>query len=149
MLTKYTPYLKPDELLAPFDAMISHILNNSGFKNVPKEFMTKGAYPKCNVYEQDEKTLCIEAGVPGLTKEDINIQVEENVLSINFKSIAKRKDYFIRELKQSSSSRSFFLSEDLDTDSIQATVSNGLLTILIRRKNPRKEERKQKRIEIT
>jgi len=151
MLSKYDPYksyLKRDELLAPFDALISDFLNHSGFKNIPKEFMVKGAYPKCNVYEQNKNTLCIEAGVPGLTKEDINIQVVENVLSINFKSIAKKKDYIIRELKQSSSTRSFFLNEDLDIDSIKATVSNGLLTITIPRKTQQPQDLRTKTIKI-
>lgn len=151
MLSKYDPYksyLKRDELLAPFDALISDFLNHSGFKNIPKEFMVKGTYPKCNVYEQNSNTLCIEAGVPGLTKEDINIQIVENVLSINFKSIAKRKDYIIRELKQSSSTRSFFLNEDLDIDSIKATVSNGLLTITIPRKAQQPQDLKTKTVKI-
>lgn len=151
MLTNYNPYrtyLKQDELLAPFDAMISDFLNHSGFKNIPKDFMIKGTYPKCNVYEKGT-TLFIEAGVPGLTKEDINIQVAENVLSINFKSIAKRKDYLIRELKQSSSSRSFFLNENLDMDSIKASVTNGLLTIEIERKISKPQETKYKKITIT
>lgn len=151
MLTKYNPYkeyLKRDELLAPFDAMISDFLNHSGFRNVPKEFMVKGTYPKCNVYESDSQTICIEAGVPGLTKEDIDIQVEDSVLSISFKSIATKNNYLIRELKQSSSTRSFFLNENLDTDHIKASVENGLLTITINKIQPNQEKTKVKKIKI-
>lgn len=151
MLTKYNPYkeyLKRDELLAPFDAMISDFLNSSGFRNVPKEFMIKGTYPKCNIYESDSETICIEAGVPGLTREDIDIQVEDNILSISFKSNATKNNYLIKELKQSSSTRSFFLNDNLNTDDIEASVKNGLLTITIKKIKPNQEANKIKKIKI-
>ena len=150
MLTKYNPYknyLKSDELLAPFDALISDFLNNSGFNNIPKEMYSKGSYPKCNVYEESNQ-LIIQAGVPGLTKEHVNIEVTDNVLSINFKSVATKKDYLIRELKQSASTRSFFLNEDFDTNQIHASVKNGLLTINIKRKLPKINNNKTKKIKI-
>jgi HSP20 family protein len=151
MLIKHNPYrqyLKHEELLAPFDAMISDFLNNTGMKNIPQEFFQKGTYPKCNVFEEND-TLYIEAGVPGLTKSDIRIDVSsDGILSINFNSTAKKKSYLIRELKQSSSTRSFFLNEDFDTDSIKAKVENGLLNISITRKTKTKEQPKTIRVNV-
>lgn len=152
MLTSYNPYknyLKSEELLAPFDALISDFLNHSGFNNIPKEMLSKGTYPKCNVYKDSvANTLVIEAGVPGLTKEDINIEVTDNVLSINFKSIAEKRNYVIRELKKSASTRSFFLNEDFDTNAITASVKNGLLKIEIKKKQHLAAKDQTKKIKI-
>lgn len=157
MITKYTTnqygrhYLKPEEFLAPFDAMINDFFNHTGMsKTIPSEFFIKGKYPKCNVLEFDD-SISIEAGIPGMDKNDIKIELVDDTLSIS--SSKKTNDpkgtYIKKELKNSSWRRSFFLNDSLDTSTIEAKVKNGLLTIVIKKIAPNKTLPKVKSIEIS
>lgn len=156
MITKYNPYkrhyLKPEEFIAPFDAMINDFFNHTGMsKTIPSEFFQKGKYPKCNVSE-GENFVLIEAGVPGLTKEDIKIELTDDTLSISSSSKNKKEkttSYIKKELKETSWRRSFFLNDSLDTQTIKANVENGLLTIKINKLVPNKTTSKSRVIEIT
>ena len=141
MLTKYNPYrknyLRPEEFLAPFDAMINDFFNHTGMsKTVPDEFFAKGKYPKCDVIEYNDR-IEIKAGVPGLTKDQINIELTEDTLSISSNRKNQNKDttgsFIKKELKLSSWRRSFFLNETLDKESTKAKVENGMLVISIQK----------------
>lgn len=157
MITKYHPYgnrrhyLKPDEFLAPFDAMLTDFFNHTGMsKSIPNEFFAKGKYPKCNVIEHNG-SIEIQAGVPGLTKDDIKIELTEDTLSISLIKVNKNKSsgtYIKKELKETSWRRSFFLNDTLDTNTISATVENGLLSISIQKLVSNKEVSPVKVIEI-
>lgn len=152
MLAKYDPkkhYLRKDELFAPFDAFIADFFNNANLQKglIPKEYLAKGKYPKCNVWE-DESSLFIEAGVPGLAKDQIRIQIEDEVLSISHQKSKNDKRYLIKELKESSWRRSFFLGEDLDLELVEAEVSKGLLSIRIQKKKKETNRKHIKTIEI-
>lgn len=152
MLTKIDPkkhYLRQDELFAPFDAFIADFFNNANFHKgtIPKEYFSKGKYPKCNIWE-DDNALFIEAGIPGLTKKDVVIEVEDEVLSLSHKRSTKNKKYLLKELKESSWRRSFFLGENLNHDTIEAKVSEGLLTITIHKRKKETNKKNIKTIQI-
>ena len=88
----------------------------------------------------------IVAEIAGFQKEDISIQVEDDVLSIIGKTANQseqidRSVYILRELKRSSFSRSFRLTTQLNSDKIDATFNNGLLYITIPRKVQLKENK--------
>jgi HSP20 family protein len=108
--------------------------------------------PSANIKETNEN-FQIELAVPGLKKEDIKIDLDQDVLTISSeqkeeKTEEKEKDnYTRREFNYSSFSRSFYLPEIADTDKISAEYKDGVLNILI----PKKEsaiKKPQKRIEI-
>jgi len=98
--------------------------------------------------------LIIEAAIPGLTKDDISIDVKEGILSISGSSVnadkeSKPVEYMYREIKKSSFQRSFSLSDRLDQTSTSARVDNGILTISIPFLNPQKEDSKNFTVEIS
>jgi HSP20 family protein len=139
--------------LAPLDKLFNetlHHLHPEASKALGVEPFSKSAYPKVNVISTDS-AIEIEADIVGYKKEEISIQVEENILSIVGKHVApdnteelESKVYILRELKKSAFSRAFALSDSLDTSKIEATFENGLLTITIPRKVLTKETKVNK-----
>ena len=138
-----------DEFLKPFDQVFDQMLNQQ-FPNLYEQTgidFLKGAYPKCNILDTDSSVEVI-AEIPGLTKDDVNIKVENNVMTISGKNQAlddKGAKYIRRELKHSSFKRSFELGDTLDATKISAKFENGILKITI----PKKEEALPKTIDIT
>ena len=115
------------------------------YKGFGIEPFSKAAYPKVNVLAHDDR-IEIVAEIAGFQKEDISIQVEDDVLSIIGKTANQseqidRSVYILRELKRSSFSRSFRLTTQLNSDKIDATFNNGLLYITIPRKVQLKENK--------
>lgn len=144
-----------NNLLNTFDKYFDEAFRGS-FPDVYKTFgidpFSKSAYPKVNVLSFDEKVE-IEAEIAGYSKDDISVEVENDVLSIIGKAsqLAEGTDksvYLLRELKRSSFSRSFTLGDQLDASSIEATFKDGLLKLVILRKKPVAPESVVSRIPI-
>lgn len=106
-----------------------------------------GWTPACNAYE-DEQGFHLEASLPGLRKEDIEIVVERGVLTVKGEGKAPQQDdnrqYFVREIDWGPFSRSFRLPKQVDVDKVAASYQDGLLTLML----PKREEAKPRRIEI-
>ena len=138
-----------DEFLKPFDQVFDQMLNQQ-FPNLYEQTgidFLKGAYPKCNILDT-ESSVEVIAEIPGLTKEDVNIKVENGVMTISGNgkgSYDANARYIRRELKHSSFKRSFELGDTLDTTKITAKFENGILKIII----PKKDEALPKTIDIT
>ena len=125
-----------DSFLTPFDKLFDSMFET----NFPEFVNTVGvtpfqgsAYPKVNIYEYDDK-VGIVAEIPGLDKKDLEVEVEEGVLTISGKkhSIGSADDkakVLRRELKGSSFKRSFTLGDSLDGENINAEFKNGVLLI--------------------
>ena len=102
------------------------------------------AYPKVNVYEYDDK-IGIIAEIPGLNKKQLNVDVEDGVLTIagdkhsTFENDGAK--VIRRELKQSSFKRSFELGELLDGDNIAASFKDGILSVSIPKMEPEKPKK--------
>ena len=140
-------HLNRDEFLTPFDAIFDELMNKQfpTFQDEVGVSFNKGAYPKVNVYEYDD-TIGIIAEIPGLDKKDVTVDVEEQVLTISGDKHAGGFDTtgakcITRELKQSSFKRSFNLGEHLDGDGVSAKFKDGLLEILIPKKEPEKPKK--------
>ncbi len=106
--------------------------------------------PPVNVFESDT-AYKIELAAPGLNKEDININLENDVLTISAEikeenEISENGEYTKKEFDYSNFSRSFTLPEIADREKIEAKSENGVLVITINKK----EEviNKPKQIEI-
>jgi HSP20 family protein len=96
-----------------------------------------------NVYEYDDK-IGIVAEIPGLDKKDVTVDVEEQVLTIagdKHKFDSDGGKCITRELKQSSFKRSFNLGEHLDGDDVSASFKDGMLSIMIPKKEPEKPKK--------
>ena len=96
----------PDEFLTPFDTIFNQVQEQM-FPNMKADFgidFAKGAYPKCNVYDYDDK-IGIIAEIPGLDKKNVSVEVEDNVLTISGDKHGFEDDgakCITRELKHSS-----------------------------------------------
>ena len=136
------PFFDRDSFLTPFDKMFDQMIETH-FPNVVQQVGVKPyqgtAYPKVNVYEYQDR-IGIIAEIPGLKKKQLNIEVENGVLTISGdKHGIEEQDgatVLRRELKASSFKRSFELGEQLDSDSINANFNDGILSISIDKKEP-------------
>ena len=102
--------------------------------------------PACNASE-DERSYWVQAALPGLHREDIEIVVEDQVLTIKGErkeETAKEKTYFVREFHRGSFVRSFKLPNTADQSKVAATYQDGVLTVEV----PKREETKPRRITI-
>ena len=144
-------HLNRDEFLTPFDKVFDHLMEQTfpTFKEDVGVSFNKGAYPKVNVYEYDDK-IGIVAEIPGLDKSNVTVDVEEDVLIISGDKHGFDSDggkCITRELKQSAFTRSFNLGEYLDGDNVSATFKDGMLSISIPKKEP--EQPKKHSVKIS
>ena len=136
------PFFDRDDFLTPFDKMFDNMVE-SQFPDIVKQVGVKpyqgSAYPKVNVYEYDDK-IGIVAEIPGLNKKQLNVEVEEGILTISGDKHNTFEDdgakVLRRELKQSSFKRSFELGEQLDGEDISANFKDGVLSVTIPKKEP-------------
>lgn len=87
--------------------------------------------PAVNVYDTGE-SLLVEAQLPGLTEEDVNIEATENTLTISGKrKVESPEGYTIhrRERADLEFARSLELPTKVDLDQVNATMKNGVLTL--------------------
>jgi HSP20 family protein len=81
-----------------------------------------------DVREEDEAYI-ISALVPGLKAEDLNIQVLEDVLTVEGEFKEDETDYLVRELPHGSFRRTLRLPVALDAENAQAKITEGVLTL--------------------
>ncbi len=109
-----------------------------------------GIFPPANIHE-NANAYHIEISVPGRTKEDFKINVENGLLTISFekKEESKQEDYktIRREFSYRSFKRSFNLDESIDANGIQGKYENGLLKLLVPKKELEKTSSRQITIE--
>ncbi len=104
--------------------------------NKAKEFITNVArhIPLANIMHNRKKdTYTIEIDLPGVKKEDIHVTIEDNYLIVSaerkMKEEVKEDDYYLLESKYGKYYRAFYLSDDIDRDSIDAKYEDGRLII--------------------
>jgi len=90
--------------------------------------------PSVNTREADD-AYYIEVDLPGVKKENISIDVKDNILTISGERVIedKRKDdeFYRVESVYGKFARSFTLPEDVDSDKIEAKAQNGVLVVKI------------------
>ncbi|NTV97624.1 MAG: Hsp20/alpha crystallin family protein [Chlorobiaceae bacterium] len=97
---------------------------------------------------EDEKAIYVSADMPGMSKEDVKVSLEDDVLSISAErkqeEEEKTKGYHRIERTWGSMSRSFSVGENVDAENIAASYDNGVLKVTI----PKKESEPKKGKEI-
>jgi len=110
--------------------------NDRVFNNI-NHAPRKNTSPAVNIIEADNE-FKIEVAVPGLSKNDFNIEIEDDVLTISSVENEKKEEeipnYTRREFNFSSFKRSFQLPETIDQDQIQASHKEGVLSITLVKK---------------
>jgi HSP20 family molecular chaperone IbpA len=106
----------------------------------PTRYLT----PAVDIYESDQG-LTVVGDMPGVAKEDLNIQVEEGILTIQGRTtLSRRNNPTSEEYKLYNYFRQFELSDDVDHDKIHAELKNGVVFLNL----PKAERSKPKRIEV-
>lgn len=110
-------------------------------------FSARRWVPAMDLVESDDHYL-LHADLPGLSEEDVKIELDDRVLTISGerhgKSEQRKEGYFRVERASGSFSRSLTLPDGIDPDAIEASFDKGVLEIRI----PKPEERKPRRVEI-
>jgi HSP20 family protein len=95
-----------------------------------------------------EDAIVVEAALPGIHPEDVEITVHQDNLTIGVKEQAEREtqegERIYRELRRSSGRRALTLPSGLDTDKADAVFENGMLRLVI----PRAEAAKPRQISV-
>jgi HSP20 family protein len=103
--------------------------------------------PALNVYEEGDQ-LTVEAQLPGMKPDDLDINVEQGVLTISGQTVAdeerKERNYFVREHRTGRFSRSLRLPATYNTENCSATFEDGVLRLVF----PKSEAAKPRRIQI-
>jgi len=104
--------------------------------------------PAVDIYET-ENELVMKADLPDVAEKDIDIHVENNMLTVRgerkFEQKVKEENYLRVERAYGAFSRSFSLPNTVNTDAITAEYKNGVLTVVM----PKRAESKPKQVKIT
>jgi HSP20 family protein len=97
----------------------------------------------------DADALTIEAALPGIKPDDVDITIENGTLTISGKTADERSadegSYLVQEIRRGSFSRSMTLPQGLEPDKASATFENGVLMLRI----PKAEQVKPRQIRIS
>ena len=135
-LVPFSPLRELDRLSSELDHLLTP---NGGFF---------GWTPAVDIVENDESML-IPVELPGLSRDDVQLNIEDNVLTISGER--KHKEEFTkgqvtrRESFYGKFQRAFRLPNTLDTGKAEARMDNGVLEIVL----PKREEAKPKQISIS
>ena len=125
---------------------INRLFSEAFERGGPDSNLTSWA-PAVDINE-NEHELVVKADVPGIDVNELDIRVENNVLTIRgerkFEKNASQEEYLRVERAYGSFSRSFALSNTVNPEGIKADYQNGVLTLNI----PKREEAKPKQIKV-
>ena len=134
----------PDNFIKSVNDEISSILNKN-FNSLFPEF----ANYECNTEKfsmpvelhENEKDYCIKAELPGIKKEDVDIDLDKNYIIISAKKEEEKceneKHFKKSEFRYGEFSRTVYFPEEIDTEKTSAKLEYGILKITA----PKKEEK--------
>jgi len=113
-----------------------------------RESLERTWSPVVDIYEEKDNII-VKAELPGIKKEDVSIEIKNNVLTISgerkHEAEKKKENYHRIERYYGKFSRSFTLPETVQVDKVKASYKDGILEITL----PKAEEAKPKSIPIT
>jgi HSP20 family protein len=140
-VTRWTPSQQV-AAAQPLFRLFDTIFNEGG-----EDLATRTWTPAVDIQESDD-AYRIHAELPGMTKDDVEITLENNVLRLSgerkFEKDVKKENYHRIERTYGTFSRSFALPTQVSSDKVEAKFENGVLTIAV----PKAEQAKPRRITI-
>jgi HSP20 family protein len=141
-ITRWDPFRN----LSTLQDQVNRLFESSFKGNAENSSLTTWA-PPVDIYET-ENELVIKADLPDVEEKDIDVQVENNMLTIRgerkFEESVKEDNYLRVERAYGSFSRSFSLPNTVNTEAIQAHYKNGVLKVEL----PKRAESKPKQVHI-
>ncbi len=147
-MVRYNPNRSYLNLWNDFDALLGNLFNDSN----PDAFRSITV----DIRENSDSYL-IEAELPGFSEQEIDVKVEDRILSITAsreqmeeqkqeeqKQEEKDDQYLVKERRSETYSRSFSLPKDVDVEKIDGNYKNGILSL----KLVKKPETKPKNIKV-
>jgi len=131
----------------PFENLAKRFFGGDDFfRFTPSVLMSeRNDIGKTNILNKDNEYV-VQMSVPGFKKDDININVENDVLTISSEfenSNEEQNDNFYRkEFVKSSFSRSFQIPEDVEAEKIDAKMEDGILDVSFPKMELKKKENK-------
>lgn len=131
-------FKKDSELL---NDTFKSILNSPRLGNLENFYGPSNYIPKVRISE-DRDNFYVKLEIPGITKDDVKVSIENNVLTVNGVKKQERKseetNLITNEIYYGEFSRSFNITNDIKVDSIDAEYKDGILNITL----PKIEEAK-------
>ena len=128
------------------DNQLNRMFNDFFGRATQEQNLTTWA-PAVDIYE-GEHQLVVKADLPDIKPEELDIRVENNILTIRgerkFEKKVDEKNYLRVERAYGSFARSFSLANTVNTDAIKADYKDGVLTLSV----PKREEAKPKQIKV-
>ncbi len=124
--------------LAPRDAFqrfFDHIFNDE-FLSFPQKWVGANSF-KVDVRETENSYL-IEADLPGIKKEDVNVEYDNRYLTISAKKedmVEQKAENFVRRERHYGEFRRSFYVDNIDENNITANLADGVLKVTLPKKN--------------
>jgi len=129
------------------DSQLNRLFNDFFGRATQEQNLTTWA-PAVDIYE-GEHELVVKADLPDVKPEELDIRVENNILTIRgerkFEKKVDEKNYLRVERAYGSFARSFSLANTVNSEAIKADYKDGVLTLSI----PKREEAKPKQIKVS
>ena len=141
-ISRFEPFRNASSLPETFNRLF-----NEAFDRTSGEGNLTAWAPPVDIYETEHE-LVVKADLPDVKPEDLDIRVENNILTIRgerkFEKQVNENNYLRVERSYGSFSRSFSLANTVNSEAIKADYQNGVLSLSI----PKREEAKPKQIKV-
>ena len=141
--------LDPFRELAVMQDRLNRIFGDAYGRRLDDDVMTRGDWiPPVDIFENEKHELVIRAEMPGLKRDDIELRVENNTLTLRGErkreNEVKEEQYHRIERAYGAFSRSFSLPATVDAGNVSAEYKDGVLTVTL----PTREEAKPRQIPV-
>jgi len=139
----------PFRELAVMQDRLNRIFGDAYGRRLDDDVMTRGDWiPPVDIFENDKHEIVIRAEMPGLKRDDIELRVENNTLTLRGErkreNEVKDEQYHRVERAYGAFSRSFSLPSTVDAGNVSAEYKDGVLTVTL----PTREEAKPRQIPV-
>jgi HSP20 family protein len=139
--------LEPFRGLSTLQDQFNRLFNES-FRNHSEESALTTWAPPVDIYETPNE-LVVKADLPDVNEKDIDVRVENNLLTIRgerkFEKSVSEENFLRVERTYGAFSRSFSLPNTVNAEAIAAEYKNGVLTVTL----PKREESKPRQVKVT
>jgi len=144
-LIRWDPFREISSLQERMNRLFSDVRSRKPFG---EEEIVQGTWvPAVDIYETTD-SIVLKAELPGITKEDISVEVKDNTLTLKgekkFEKVVNEENYHRVERSYGTFQRAFTLPGTVEQDKVKAKFKDGILEITL----PKMEQTKPKQIKV-